>query len=260
MQKVGRVGGRNKFIKYGNISGNEKYRKDQWQKWWNSTGKYKKSPLNFKSLLKIKIPKKDVKLAEFVGIMLGDGGISSYAVTITLSSEEKEYINYISGLIFDLFKVRPKVYKSKIANAVNIVVHRKQFVDFCLSMGLVLGNKVKQEVNIPGWILSNKKYLPACLKGLFDTDGCVFVHEYLASGKRYFYLKIAFTNASKPLVFSVHQSLVQLGISSRVSKNLKDVRIEDQAQVSKYISMIGSSNHKHLEKIKKWKNNKNMIK
>src|SRR3989344_5021367 len=71
LQNAGKVGGRNKFIKYGNVGGDEKYRKDKWKEWWEKVGHYKKPAPGFQTLKNIKIPRKSKLLAEFIGILLG---------------------------------------------------------------------------------------------------------------------------------------------------------------------------------------------
>ena len=162
-------------------------------------------------------------------------------------------INLIFILINKLFNIVPKIYPSKIAQAVNIVSNRKELVVFCQSIGLVVGNKIKQQIDIPLWIKKNKTFTKECIRGLIDTDGCFFTHKYISSGKRYYYLKIAFTSASRPLVLSVAKTLTNFGFKVRISKNGKDVRIEDNFSVQKYIKEIGSNNQKHLDKIIKWK-------
>ncbi len=258
-KKAGEIGGRNKFLKYGSVCIDEKYRKEKWQEWWNKTGQYKKNPKGFQSILKIKIPKKSRLLAEFFGILLGDGNISVYNIGVTLSSEEKQYINYVCKVIKKLFGVLPKIFKHKSSNAVSIIVNRKQLVDFCQEFGFKMGNKVKHQVDIPLWIKENAIFSRECIRGLIDTDGCFFFHKYMAGGKIYSYLKIAFTSASRPLTSSVAEALTILGFNVRVSKNGKDVRIEDKQYVQKYIKEIGSHNQKHLEKIRKWKKSNSML-
>lgn len=252
-QKAGKIGGKNKYLKYGNIGGNEEYRKEKWGDWWGKIGKYKKTAYGFQTLLEIKIPKESKPLAEFIGILLGDGNISSYYVGITLSSKEKKYSNYIQNLIKKLFGMTPKIYKHKSANAINIIVNRKNLVNFCQKVGFEMGNKITHQVDIPEWIKKNKTYSRECIRGLFDTDGCFFIHNYIVKGKRYSYLKIAFTSASIPLILSVQEILINFGFNVRMSKNHKDIRIEDIKYVEKYIKEIGSHNDKHLQKIVKWK-------
>ena len=259
LKNIGKTGGMQKLKIHGSVGGNEEYRKRKWEEWWLTVGKHKKLPKNFRSLLAIKIPKKNAPLAEFVGIMLGDGGIAPYHIHITLSNKEREYIKYIISVIKRLFGIMPKVHILKYAEAIDIVVQRKNLVDFCQSIGLVLGNKVRQQVDIPQWIKENPSYWNACIRGLVDTDGCFYINSYQVGGKTYSYFKIAFTSASIPLIQSVFKILNTLGIKARISKNKKDVRIEGGEYVSKYIREIGSHNDKHLQKIKKWKKSKNML-
>lgn len=250
LKEIGKIGGQRYFEKYGKVGGNEEDRKKKWKEWWEKVGKFKKPAPGFKTLLKIKIPKKNKSLAEFIGILLGDGNISPYHVGVTLSSEEKKYSNYVQNLIKKLFGVTPKIHKHKLANAVNITINRKILVNFCQKVGFEMGNKITHQVDIPIWIKKNKAFSRECVRGLFDTDGCFFNHNYIVGGKRYSYLKIAFTSASIPLILSVREILINFGFNVRISKNHKDIRIEDGKYVLKYIKEIGSHNDKHLQRIK----------
>ena len=197
--------------------------------------------------------KKSKLLAEFVGILLGDGSITPYHVNITLSSEEKQYIGYVQKIIKELFDVVPKIRRHKHSKAIDIIVNRRLLVDFCQKFGFKMGNKVKNQVDIPEWIKKNQIFSCECVRGLVDTDGCFFKHSYIVGKKKYSYLKIAFTSASYPLTTSVAKILINFGFSVRISKNQRDVRIDSVQYVQKYIKEIGTHNHKHLQKIKKWK-------
>ncbi len=257
-QKAGRIGANVKFARYGKVSLDEEYRKEKWKEWWNRIGKYKKPSVGFVTLEKVKIPRKSKLLAEFIGILLGDGHIAQYQVTVTLSSEEKEYIHYVSNLIKKLFGVVVGITKQKQKKAVTIVINRRLVVDFCQEFGFEMGNKVTHQVDIPNWIKENKTFSKECIRGLFDTDGCFFNHNYIVGGKRYSYLKIAFTSASAPLRLSVREILINFGFNVRMSKvrknsNGRDIRIEDSQYVQRYIKEIGSHNQKHIDKIKKWR-------
>ncbi|MFA4975450.1 MAG: LAGLIDADG family homing endonuclease [Candidatus Paceibacterota bacterium] len=260
LKKISKSGGRAVIAKYGKVSTNEEYRKERWEKWWKNIGQYKENPKGFQSLIKIKIPPKDNLLAEFVGIMLGDGGVNQFYTTVTLSSVEKQYIIFVSKIINKLFNVVPMVYKHKDAKAVRIVINRKQMVNFCQEIGLVKGNKIKQQIDIPNWIKENQDFSKACVRGLIDTDGCFYNNSYIVNGKKYFYFKVAFISASKPLISSVAEILGDLGIKVVINKHYRDIRIVESQYILKYIQEVGSNNQKHLKKIKKWKKAKNMLK
>ena len=84
-------------------------------------------------------PKQSKNLAEFIGIVLGDGGLTRSQLFITLNSEaDKIYISYVVKLIFKLFKYNPYVFKRKDAKAVVIVVTGVDFVDYLLNEILFL--------------------------------------------------------------------------------------------------------------------------
>lgn len=259
LQKAGEIGGRNRFTMYGRVALDEQHRKNKWEEWWETVGQYKKRPKGFQSTLKIKIPRKNKLLAEFVGIMLGDGGVNEYHISVTLSSKEKEYILYVNNIIKKLFVVVPKIHKHTHAEAVSIFVNRKQMVDFCQEIGLVKGNKIKQQIDIPNWIKENQDFSKACVRGLIDTDGCFYNNSYIVNGKKYSYFKVAFISASKPLISSIAEILGDLGIKVVINKHYRDIRIVESQYVLKYVQEVGSNNQKHLKKIKKWKKTNNML-
>jgi len=251
VNKGSSIGGIAVFKKYGRVGGDPESRKNKWFKWWNKTGRFKKHPI-INVRLPIKRPRKTKELAEFFGILIGDGGITQRQITITLNRvDDKEYCGFVIKLIKKLFDVQPSVYHD-VKNSVNdIVISRTELVDWLHSLGLPIGNKVKQKIDIPKWIKENKKFLISCIRGLVDTDGCVIKHSYSVNGKKYNYKKIAFSSRSEPLIKSVYNSLEKSGLSARITKDGKDVRIESKNEVKKYFEVIGSHNPKHLKKYRK---------
>jgi len=245
-KKAGKIGGIKVYKKYEIIGGDPQKRKEMWYKWWLKEGRYKNSIIN---TLPIKKPAKNKDLAELIGIILGDGGVTKYQLIITLNiKEDKEYANFVAKLIKKLFNVFPKIYPSPKKSVNNIVVSRVELVKFLTSVGIVVGNKVKQKVNIPIWIKKNKLFLISCLRGLIDTDGCIFIHSYKINNKVYYYKKLAFSNKSKPLIKTVYNSFKKLGLNPRITKDGKDVRIENKTDIEKYFKIIGSHNLRHLKK------------
>ncbi len=243
-----KLGGIAVYKKYGKIGGDEKYRKEKWFEWWEKKGKFIDNEI-FKRKT-IKKPKKSAELAEFVGIILGDGGISARQIRITLNSEsDYEYSLYVGGLIENLFGIKPSVYKKKKFSAIDISVSRTDMVEFCQSLGLKIGNKVKQQIDIPDWIKKNKSFQVACIRGLIDTDGSVFTHRYKSGRNIYSYKKMDFGSASISLRNSVCKIMNDCGINSRIAKN-RTVRIDSIEGINKYFAIISSNNPKHLKRYK----------
>lgn len=232
--------------KYGCVGGPN--RKKAWDIWWNKRGKFlnnklfRRKPMNK--------PIKSKKLAEFIGIMLGDGGFASKnrQICITLNNrDDTEYIKFVSNLIDELFHRKPSVIRCKDAMASMIMVSSTDLVDYLKKLGLRPGNKIKLQVDIPEWIKNSKSYSISCVRGLMDTDGCVFNHRYKVNNKFYNYTKLSFTSYSQPMRKSVYEILKSIGLKSRLF-GYRDVRIDSQKDVENYFKLIGSSNPKHLNK------------
>lgn len=246
--KVGaKKGGNTLYKKHGVVGGDAEKRKQAWYEWWNKEGRFKRK--DFISRKYIRRPKKSTPLAEFVGILLGDGGITKHQVTITLNTEtDRAYILYTKHQIEKLFGITPSVRKEKKFKATNIVISRTELVDYLKFIGMKIGNKIKQQVDIPDWIKENKKFMLACVRGLVDTDGSVFLHKYTSGGKIYKYKKIDFSSSSKPLLNSVFIFLKKEKLNPRITKNGKGLRIESIETVKKYMAIVKTSNPKHLKR------------
>lgn len=245
--KGAKKGGISVYKKYGQVGGDPKYRKIKWREWWKKEGR--KIPNPIFNCVPISKPAKSLALAEFVGILIGDGGISKNQVVITQHHiNDKEYCDFIVKLIYKLFKIKPAIYNRPSCSVNNITASRVELVRFLVSLGLPIGNKIKQHIDIPRWIKTNNDYIIACIRGLIDTDGCVFCHSYTVKNKIYHYKKISFSSRSRPLISSVYHFLNKLRLSPRITKSNFEIRIEDQKNIKKYFYLIGSHNPKHLNR------------
>ena len=126
-------------------------------------------------------------------------------------------------------------------------MNSSNLVDFLLKQGLVAGSKVRNQVDIPHWINSKVEYQKACIRGLIDTDGSFYRHRYNSNGKNYKYLKLCFTNRSKPLLNSVLRILK--GLNFKASLHGNQVFVYSRLGIKKYFEEIGSHNPKHSNKI-----------
>lgn len=246
-RRAGLIGSAVVMRKYGKVPINEKVRKESWQIWFDNGGK---NLISKKFTKSISVPEKSEDLAEFIGIMLGDGGMTRFQLTVTLHLiDDLEFSNYVKNQIERLFGIAPSVYIRKKVNTVCIALARKNAIEYLVSLGLVIGNKVKQKIGIPDWILENEKYSLACLRGLMDTDGSVYVHTYQVSGKEYKYKKLCFSSASNRLRKDVMFILHRFGSAATCSGT--NVRIDSISDVKRYMEVVGSSNPKHLKRYSK---------
>ncbi|MDD5068087.1 MAG: LAGLIDADG family homing endonuclease [Candidatus Pacebacteria bacterium] len=243
------IGGKVVHEKYGPLIGNQEYRKSQWKKWWDTKGKFRMNSVLLEK--RVHLPKQSPLLAEFMGIMLGDGGITKYQFRISLNGKtDKKYSLYVRNLIKKLFRIRAKKQLRKQSDGIDIVVSRKGINKYLILLGLKSGDKLKQNLDIPEWIMKNKKYQKMCLRGLIDTDGCLFYETHLIKGKKYSYPRLNFVTASPSLATSVFNILIDLNFKARLRKNGRNsaVQLENKAEIWQYFKTIGTSNPKHLNR------------
>jgi hypothetical protein len=243
--KAGRAGYSAVIKKYGKMLLNEPKRISNWKLWWKQEGKSSKNkillPLNFNK------PEKSDKLAEFFGIMIGDGSMNKYQLFVTLHyRDDFKFGIYVTKLMKKLFGVNPRVRRSQ--NVHTYSISRVELVKYLNNLGLKIGNKIKQNLDIPSWILKDENFSKACLRGIFDTDGCLVRHTYKSHGKVYTYKKIDITSKSEKLLSTIQIILNQLKIKNRMGRNC--IRIEAKEDVNKFFSKIGSKNPKHTNKYK----------
>ena len=199
----------------------------------------------------IKKPKLSIDLSEFIGIALGDGGITEHQVVITFNKKtDLKYAGYIRKLIKKLFLISSTMRLNHFDNAGSITASSKNLVEFLKEKGLKRGNKLKNKIDIPRWILDNKNYGASCLRGLVDTDGSFYQHRHRRAVKYYVYFTMCFTNYSRPLLNSAYNILRSLRISCVRSGN--HIYIYKREEIDRYFKIIGTSNPKHLEKYKKY--------
>lgn len=192
-------------------------------------------------------------LAEFVGIMLGDGGITSGQCAITLNSEaDIEYFTFVSELGRKLFGESPKFILRKNCKAIVLYYNGVSLVKYFIQIGLKIGNKVKQQVDVPDWIKNSYIYRISCLRGLMDTDGGVFQHNYKVNGKMYNYQKICFSNRSIPILNFIANVLKELKLTPKIIDKVenKKVWLYNQEEVSRYLRIIGTHNPRLLKNVR----------
>lgn len=201
------------------------------------------------------MPRYSENLAEFFGIMMGDGGINNpWQANITVNSiKDKDYSKYIFTLCGELFGVTPVIWKRKGMNALIISLASTSIVDFLVKNGLPRGNKLKNGLNIPEWILNKSHYRKACVRGLMDTDGCAFVHIHRINNKVYKNIGLTFTSYSPKLIFEVADILEEFGIVPHISKRGRDIYLYQADSVVKYLNIFGTSNHRIKSVYNSWR-------
>jgi intein/homing endonuclease len=243
--KAGQISGEANMKKYGN-PGTPEGRRKGGQRAQDLRRKYpERYPLVGKRKT-IRISGQSPLLAEFVGIMIGDGNVSNHQIRISMNHEsDRHYADFIAKTIEQLFDVtvsRNKVRK----NTCTLVATGMNLVEYLIDLGLPRGDKIKQQVKIPPWILERPEFKMACLRGLMDTDGSVYYHRHKSGGINYCHIGICFTSYCQPLLESVSQILDELGFA--VKNGEKHISLYRKREVRRYFELVSSHNPKHLQR------------
>lgn len=205
---------------------------------WRKKALRKSHLLNTKP---IKFPRLDEKLAEFIGVYLGDGTITKYFVKISGDKRyDIPYFFYLSALVSELFGVSAKIRKDKGRNTVNLIVQSKKVCSYLnKNFNIKYGHKIRNKSRIPKKILKDKKLSVACMRGLIDTDGSIS-----RRGRKGSQFCIQFTSHNKYLLEQVHFMGRELGFFTYGDKY--GAGTNKWSNIVDYFRVVGSSNLRHI--------------
>lgn len=195
-------------------------------------------------LKKISTPSRSEAFAELLGIILGDGHVNKKGLRIVGHTFEKLHHEYTSKIIKELFGLKPRLYPDyNKSNATVLNVYSKEISRILNENGLKSGDKIKECSSFPSWVYEDKTFIFAALRGLFDTDGGIYLKQ-----KKYSRAFIEFQTHSDTIRWNIHKLLNLTGFS--FSKSTFNVRIQDQQQVKTFLQKVGSSNPKNIVRAK----------
>ena len=158
-------------------------------------------------------------LAELVGVIIGDGCLyrKQYMVMITghIKNDRLYYellVKYLKGL-----GLNPRLNIR--GRGLRLVIRNKLFYNFLAGLGVHEGKKAFV-CTIPDTIVADKSLLRSCIRGIFNSDGTIFVSEK-PGVKRYPTIELA--TSSKELKNQLDLHLKNFGLRPRTRK-IKDSR------------------------------------
>ncbi|HLD97960.1 MAG TPA: LAGLIDADG family homing endonuclease [Candidatus Nanoarchaeia archaeon] len=203
--------------------------------------------------------RKEKQIAEFIGVMLGDGSIGiyntkagnkikkQYVVKVTLDSRNKKYIRYVSNLMKDVLNVEPKICLKKNENTADIRTFRRDKFEYITkTIGLKISPKWNS-MEIPKNYMKEKLY-PFILRGLFDTDGSVTIFN----NNGIIYPRIEIKICPSPAQQQFLEIIKKLNFNYTVQNLDKGeirVRISGKNELNKWFTIVGSSNDNYLERM-----------
>jgi len=215
-------------------------------------------------------------LAEFIGIMVGDGHLDAktwkkkdgqkavrYNLKISGNKAEEEYLSYIQHLFKSLFNLNLIYMQDTSRGAIILRAHSKGIVNFLNKVCQIPVNKKNNSVGVPNIIREGSvsiKY--AFLRGLADTDFTLTFKNRGKRGHNYPLIKASFK--SKKLVQDLEVLYRECGFRYSTYYNevrddkrfgrtvIHNIYLYGKDNLRKWIKTIGFSNQKFRRKIEKW--------
>lgn len=205
-------------------------------------------------------PKLTSELAEFIGIMSGDGYMNHYSnghyfIEIVGHSEnDLEYHKkYIAGLVERLFAIRPTLVFKKGQNTLCSRISSKRI--FCILENLGFPKGKKDKLNIPPWISKNKTFFLSFLRGLYDTDGSIILRT---RGQH----SISLGLKNKSLILQIKHFLEEIGYfvayyegtqwdKRGFNSKMFCIRINQKRLFNKFKNDVDSSNPYKIQRLKR---------
>lgn len=126
------------------------------------------------------VPAENLKtLAYIIGAALGDGNLSNpngraVKLRITCDTKYPRLIQRIKERLEIIFLQNKVSILVRPRNCVDVIVHSNK-LESLLGWNAKLGSKFSQGAHVPDWIKNDKQYVIPCLRGLFETDGSVYL-------------------------------------------------------------------------------------
>jgi len=209
----------------------------------------------------------DGDFAEVVGALIGDGclckflsksegNVWRYVVAFTgpWNQDHEYYETRIRPIIYKNFGITGCIYHRRDNDTVGYFIQSERVVKFFHELGLPLGTK-GENLGIPPQILADDKLARACIRGIFNTDGCIYRRyskQYSNHPKHYkSYAVIQFKMKSRRLVEEIKAVLNKSGI--RTTKIGEDkgcwvCRITTQEHVDSFMKLFGITHPHHVQR------------
>lgn len=239
VKRAGSLGGHARMARHGPLGTPESRR----QGWLSAvkSGRFSTEKL-------IRIPSRSTALSELIGILLGDGQITSHQVCVHGNAlHEWPYLTFVQGLFRDLFGLESTLRQRRGQNALTLLVSSRPLVEYLRDQGIPVGNKISHGARIPARFISDRAFQAACLRGLMDTDGSFYSYRHVCYSTRYLHAGLCFTSHARGLLEGVHDLFLSLGFRPRSDRKWH-VTLNRGAEIARYMDEVGSHNPHVLER------------
>lgn len=200
------------------------------------------------------------EICEFIGAFIGDGCFNHYknnVYHIEFAGDKRYDMPYYKENIIPTIQsisslIKPHIYiPPKKENAMRIVFYSRTLFYFLKDFAGFVPGKKTFTVYIPDKIINaGEKFINSTIRGVFDTDGGVFLDK--RKNYKTPYPRIFLQTVSKPLYDQVHFYLSkEFNLYTRFNekRQIYIIEIYGIQQLRKWTSLIGFSNKRHLDKV-----------
>ena len=175
-------------------------------------------------------------LAEFIGVVLGDGNISAFPRTerllIACDLHKPGFVARYTDLTRKLFSKEPTVTKMKDINCIRISLYQKGIAK---RLGLPTGNRAHLVYQLPQWIVKSRPFRIRFLRGLYEAEGSYSIHK-----PTYTY-KLLFSNKNKSLLDIVYDGILFLGFHPHRSSD--KIQLSRREEIEQCLSLLKFRNY-----------------
>lgn len=196
----------------------------------------------FRKIAKVEM---NEKLAEILGILNGDGHISkyNYEICVVGNALEKDYCSHIKNLLEATFNLKSTLKKE--ATTFKLRIYSKELSNLLVNKyRLPIGKKTRR-LHIPQEVFNSKTLLMSYIRGLFDTDGSIYIRR----GKD---LVLNIKSADKIFLGEIKEVLRKQGFHPSLSN--KNLNLYRRNEIAEFIKIVKPSNYKHLKKYQNFTN------
>lgn len=207
-------------------------------------------------------------LAEETGWHIGDGSMNYYLKRNKLKGlyqlrghivdDRQHYLARIKPVFDEVYGTNISLRDMRSTSVFGFQLWNDTIVEKKRKLGLPLGKKTN--IEIPAMILESKKYSQAFVRGMFDTDGNI----YLEPKNNKFYPRIKFSTISQPLANQLLTLLQNLHYRATMYVDPVDlekrrpheefiIEIRGDLMTSSFFEEIKPQNSKHVLKFEAFK-------
>ncbi len=201
---------------------------------------------------------------ELIGFIIGDGNIyynknsGVYRLELCGNVEEDyDYFKQIQDFLIENTNKKPAIFvrNEKKGKSLRIQFNNKEFVERLIDLGLVYGKKTFS-ASLPQEFINNDKIMFAILRGLFESDGCLYFSKSKI-GLYPTYPRLEIKSSSPRLVNQIKLFLESSGFNFYVKKSQSDstysIVLSGNLMLKKWSEKVGFVSLKNISKYNIWK-------